>query len=44
MDIQALERVVVLTGGIVGGLAFGISASFGLFLKPICDDLGFGGA
>ena len=42
MDLPKLERVLIVTGGIVGGLAFGVSSSFGLFLKPICDDLGFG--
>ena len=42
MDLPKLERVLIVTGGIVGGLAFGVSSSFGLFLKPICDDLGLG--
>ena len=40
--LRALERVVIITGGTVGGLAFGVSASFGLFLIPISADLGFG--
>ena len=42
MDLPKLERVLIVTGGIVGGLAFGVSSSFGLFLKPMCDDLGLG--
>ena len=36
------ERVVQVTGGLVGGVAFGISSSFGLFLKPITESLGYG--
>ena len=37
-----LERTVILSGGVLGGLANGISTSLGFFVKPITDDLGFG--
>ena len=31
------EVVALVSGGVMGGVAFGVSASFGLFLKPITD-------
>ena len=40
--IIALERAVIVSGGVVGGLAAGVSASLGFFLKPITEALGFG--
>ena len=40
--IIALERAVIVSGGVVSGLAAGVSASLGFFLKPITEALGFG--
>ncbi|KAH8075721.1 aminoacylase [Aureococcus anophagefferens] len=31
------ELAALVSGGVMGGVAFGVSASFGLFLKPITD-------
>ena len=38
--MPCLRGAAVVCAGLVAGLYFGISASFGLFLKPISDDLG----
>ena len=33
---------MIVSGGVVGGFAAGVSASLGFFLKPITEALGFG--